>query len=94
MSHQRIVTLGDLDVQLVISKASCKITKRAERLVARVMANQVVRGMRPKVLQRKKHWLSYRVNRQYRILVQRSCCQTGPYYCLSHAEFDLWVNKH
>ncbi|WP_427916241.1 hypothetical protein [Shewanella algae] len=66
---------------------------RAERLIVRIMAKDVVRGMRPKVLKGNKRWLSYRVNRKYRLLVRRECNNTGPFYCLSHNDFDHWVNR-
>ncbi|BAC94957.1 hypothetical protein [Vibrio vulnificus YJ016] len=49
--------------------------------------------MRAKVIQRKKRWLSYRVNRNYRLLVRRSCCHSGPYYCVSHDEFEFWAKQ-
>lgn len=71
MSHQYLVTLGSLQVWLISPGTSRVMIHRAERLIVRIMAKDVVRGMRPKVLKGNKRWLSYRVNRKYRLLVRR-----------------------
>lgn len=82
------------EIEVVASKASPAIMEMAKSLIISISQGQVRQGSRVKVLQRKKKWLSYRINRRYRLLVKRQCLMIGPYYCMSHNKFDKWVNKH
>ncbi|MGR5243374.1 hypothetical protein ACP3VU_01085 [Vibrio sp. PNB23_22_6] len=85
---------GGSKIKIIASKASPAVMDMAKSLVTRIYADQIRRGARPKVIQRNKRWLSYRINRRYRLLVKRRCSTVGPYYCMSHNEFDNWVNHH
>lgn len=85
---------GGSEVKVVASKASPATMEMARSLIMTICQGQVRQGTRVKVLQRNKKWLSYRINRRYRLLVKRKCSMIGPYYCMSHNEFDKWVNQH
>ncbi|WP_193252104.1 hypothetical protein [Vibrio navarrensis] len=93
MKIQNITNKQGVTMTLIITKAPSCIVNKAQRLILRLREHDIVGGMRPKVIQRDRRWLSYRINLNYRLLVRRSCCHCGPYYCVSHAEFDHWA-KH
>ncbi|MCG9781342.1 hypothetical protein L1D52_03170 [Vibrio brasiliensis] len=94
MNRQQTIVKNEMRIKILIAKAPNRVVIKAKQMIIKLINNEVARGMRPKVLKRNKNWLSYRVNRKYRVLVLRSNGISGPYYCLSHAEFDHWVNKH
>ncbi|ENM5918041.1 hypothetical protein CW613_002144 [Vibrio mimicus] len=94
MNRQRVVVSGGVVIEIIVRNTPSRIIHRAEQLVLNIMAKQTLNGMHPKVIQSNKSWLSYRVNHKYRLLVQRSFSNIGPFYCLSHTEFDHWVNHH
>ncbi|MUK45122.1 hypothetical protein GNP79_08160 [Aliivibrio fischeri] len=94
MNQQQITVESGVKIKIITPKAPPLIINRAKKLISKIFVQDILRGMRPKVIQRNKKWLSYRVNRKYRLLVLRTRCNTGPYYCLSHTEFDHWVNNH
>lgn len=85
---------GDVEIELVASKASPVTMEMAKLLIMKIFKGEVRQGTRTKVLQRNKRWLSYRINRRYRLLVKRKYSMVGPYYCMSHNEFDKWENHH
>lgn len=85
---------GGSEVEVIASKASPATMEMAKSLIMTICQGQVPPGTRAKVLQRNKKWFSYRINRRYRLLVKRQCSMVGPYYCMSHNEFDKWVNQH
>ena len=92
MNHQQVTGRDGVKIKIIIPKAPPQIINRAKWLISKILAKDILRGMRPKVIQRNKKWFSYRVNRKYRLLVLRTCGNTGPYYCLSHTEYEHWVN--
>lgn len=94
MNSKYVYVNGDSEVEVVASKASPATMDMAKILIMKICTGEVRRGTRPKVLQRNKKWLSYRINRRYRLLVKRKCTMVGPYYCMSHNEFDKWINHH
>ncbi|WP_422938777.1 hypothetical protein [Vibrio splendidus] len=94
MNHRQITAKEGVTIKIITQKAPHQIINRAELLIRKILANDILRGMRPKVIQRGKKWLSYRVNRKYRLLVLRTGCNIGPYYCLSHTQFEHWINHH
>lgn len=77
MSHQQITVSGGVVIQIIARNIPRRIIYRSEQLVLKIVDKQRLNGMRAKVIQRKKRWLSYRVNRNYRLLVRRSCCHQG-----------------
>ncbi|HFQ5195164.1 TPA: hypothetical protein ACGVAG_003271 [Vibrio vulnificus] len=93
MSHQQITVSGGVVIQIIARNIPRRIIYRSEQLVLKIVDKQRLNGMRAKVIQRKKRWLSYRVNHNYRLLVRRSCCHSGPYYCVSHDEFEFWAKQ-
>ncbi|WP_429744226.1 ParE family toxin-like protein [Vibrio clamense] len=94
MKRHKVIVQDKVSVELVITKAPINIISKIKGLLVRLVNNDIVNGMRPKVIKRDRRWLSYRVNRKYRIVVLRKSCRVGPYYCFNHAEFDRWVNHH
>lgn len=94
MNRQQITTRHGLNIEIMTAKAPVRVVNKAKRLIVKLVENEITRGMRPKILKRKRRWFSYRVNNNYRILVQRTRCKSGPYYCFSHAEFDHWISQH
>lgn len=94
MIHQKVRVKEGVEIEIIMPKVPYRIINRAEQLITKILFNDILTGMRPKVIQRNKNWLSYRINRKYRLLVMRTCSHTGPYYCMSHNEFDHWVNSH
>ncbi|ODQ00714.1 hypothetical protein [Salinivibrio sp. SS2] len=89
---KEIVSDG-VSVQIIMPKTSSRLLHQAEEVVVKILDHKISPGMHPKVIQTNKDWLSYRVNRKYRLLVKRSCISTGPYHCMSHKEFDRWASK-
>lgn len=79
---------------IVKSNSSPRVIDLAKRLVESIFNGSLLSGARPKLLQRNKSWLSYRINRRYRLLVERTQARTGPYFCMSHNEFDNWIKRH
>ncbi len=94
MNAKYVSVNGGSKIEIVASKVSPAIMDKAKTLVTKIFSDEVRRGARPKVIRRNKRWLSYRINRRYRLLVKRRCSTVGPYYCMSHNEFDKWVNHH
>ena len=94
MNCQKIATRNGVNIEVMIAKAPVRIVNKAKGLIVKLVEKDMTRGMRPKILKRKRKWLSYRVNHKYRILVLRNRCSAGPYYCFSHAEFDHWISQY
>lgn len=94
MERHKVIVQDKVSVELVTTRAPINIISKVKGLIVMLVNNDIVNGMRPKVLKRDRRWLSYRVNRKYRIVVLRKSYRIGPYYCFSHAEFDHWVNHH
>lgn len=94
MVSKHVNVQDGIKIKIIASKASPAIMELARSLVAKICADEIRRGTRPEVIQRNKRWLSYRINRRYRLLVKRRSATVGPYYCMSHNEFDKWVNHH
>ncbi|WP_429768003.1 hypothetical protein [Vibrio kagoshimensis] len=94
MERYKVIVQDKVIVELIVTKAPIKIISKVKNLIVRVVKNDIVNGMYPKVLKRDRRWMSYRVNRKYRIVVLRKSCRVGPYYCFNHTEFDHWINNH
>ncbi|CAM4120587.1 ParE family toxin-like protein [Vibrio neonatus] len=92
MNRQKIIVVDGVTIQVSTPKGQPRVVTMAKSMVSRIRTNDIQRGMRPKVLQKNKNWLSYRINRKYRLLVERTCRNTGPYYCMSRTEFDYWIS--
>ncbi|GAD88330.1 hypothetical protein VHA01S_004_01030 [Vibrio halioticoli NBRC 102217] len=92
MNRQKIITVDGVKIQVRTPKGHPRVVAVAKGMISKIRANDIHRGMRAKVLQKNKNWLSYRINRKYRLLVERTRRNTGPYYCMSRPEFDYWIS--
>lgn len=93
-----------MDKNIVVINETCVVLKshhvpesmliKARTMIGHIHSGSIKSGARPKQLKRNKSWLSIRLNRSYRLLVTRRSLFVGPYFCLTHNQFDKWVNRH
>ncbi|WP_040890022.1 ParE family toxin-like protein [Vibrio ezurae] len=93
MNRQKIIAVDGVKIPVIAPKGQPRVVAMTKRMISKIRSNDIQRGMRPKVLKKNKNWLSYRINRKYRLLVERTRRNTGPYYCISRTEFDYWISS-
>ncbi len=93
-----------MDKNIIVINETCVVLKshhlsepmliKARSMIGYIHSGSIKSGARLKHLKRNKAWLSIRLNRSYRLLVARRKLFIGPYFCLTHDQFDKWVNRH
>ena len=54
MIHQKVRVKEGVEIEIIMPKVPYRIINRAEQLITKILFNDILTGMRPKVIQRNK----------------------------------------